>query len=109
MQRRHFLASSAAAGFAASAATGKIRTGILGIQHSHLSGKLQAMAASGAYDVVAVAEPDDATRQRMARDKMFEGLKWFTADQMLSDKSLDLIVFEGEVKDAVPFGKRVLD
>jgi predicted dehydrogenase len=109
MQRRHFLASSAVAGIAASAASGKIRTGILGIQHSHLSGKLQAMAASGAYEVVAVAEPDDTTRERMARYKMFDGLKWFTADQMLSDKSLDLIVFEGEVKDAVPFGKRALD
>lgn len=87
----------------------RIRTGILGIQHSHLAGKLKAMRDNPAYEVVAVCEPDEATRARRANQPFLQGLHWTSMDDLLGDQSIDLIVFEGEVKDAVPFGKRVLD
>lgn len=86
----------------------KIRTGILGIQHSHLAGKLQAMYDHPAYEVVAVAEPDSATKSAKANQPTLQKLKWVSVDELLGDKSIDLVVFEGEVKDAVPLGKRVL-
>ena len=85
-----------------------IRTGILGIQHSHLTGKLQAMYGNPAYEVVAVCEPDESTRRVRGQQELFQRLRAVSLDEMLADKSLDLIVFEGEVKDAVPFAKRVL-
>lgn len=112
IDRRQFLA--AAGGGVASAALGqtvptKIRVGILCIQHSHLNEKLQAMNNNPDYDVVCACEPDVATRRQKDGNPLLQRLRWVSMDDMLSDKSVDLIVFEGEVKDAVPFGMRVLD
>jgi predicted dehydrogenase len=105
--RRGFLAGVLAA--PGVAGPGKIRTGILGVEHSHLAGKLAAMQGNPDYEVVSVCEPDDATRRAHAGDKALRGLRWVSLDEMLADKSLDLIVFEGEVRDAIPFGKRVIE
>ncbi len=107
IDRRRFL--GAALALPAAAAGGKIRTGILGIEHSHLGGKLAAMQGNPDFEVVSVCEPNDATRKAHARDKALARLRWVSIDEMLADKALDLIVFEGEVKDAVPFGKRVIE
>jgi predicted dehydrogenase len=112
LDRRQFTAALAA-GAGASAQTGavagKIRTGILGIQHSHLSGKLQAMYDNPEYDVVAVCEPDEDTRRRRGALDLLSRLRFVSLDDMLRDASLQLIVFEGEVRDAIPLGMRVLE
>lgn len=112
INRRHFLgATGAGVASAALAATvtGRIRVGILCIQHSHLNEKLKVLSNNSDYELVAVCEPDEATKSSKGSNPALERLRWVTIDQMLGDKSIDLIVFEGEVKDAVPFGKRVLD
>jgi predicted dehydrogenase len=87
----------------------KVRTGILCIQHSHLAGKLEAMYANPDYEVVSICEPDPAVHKERGSDPLFQRLRWGSMDEMLADKSLDLVVFEGEVKDAIPCGKRVLE
>lgn len=105
LDRRQFLAA-AGAGLSPQ---GKIRTGILGIQHSHLPPKLEAMYNNPDYEVVSVCEPDETTRRENGNNPLFSRLRWVGMDGMLDDKSLDLIVFEGVVQDAVPFGRRVLE
>ena len=87
----------------------KVRTGILCIQHSHLKGKLEAMYGNPDYEVVSICEPDSPVRKEHGSDPLFQRLRWVSIDEMLSDKSLDLIVFEGEVEDAIPYGKRVVN
>ncbi len=111
MNRRDFIATAGAtlAPAIVRGAPAKIRTGVLCIQHSHLSGKLKAMQDNPDYDVVAVCEPNEKLRGERSQNPMFKGLRWVSMDDLLGDKSIDLIVFEGEVKDAIPFGKRVLD
>lgn len=101
-------ASVAAAG-QAKPITGRIRTGILGIQHGHLMGKLPAMYSNPDYEVVAFCEPDEATRRTRGGHELLNKLPAISMDQLLNDKSIDLVVFEGEVKDAVPFAKRILN
>lgn len=85
-----------------------IRTGILGTQHGHLMGKLKAMKNSADYQVVSVCEPDADAAARAKRNPAFEGLRWVTEEEMLSDKSLHLIVVECRPWDALPFGKKVV-
>ncbi|MCW5979935.1 MAG: Gfo/Idh/MocA family oxidoreductase [Bryobacteraceae bacterium] len=109
MHRRKFLQAAAAGAGAALASDRKIRTGILGIQHSHLAGKIMAMRGHPAYELASVCEPDEATRKARQGEEFLGGLKWVTLDQMLEDSSLELIVFEGEVKDAIPFARRVIE
>jgi predicted dehydrogenase len=105
MKRRGFLQMTAAA----VAAPKRIRTGILGIQHSHLAGKVDAMRASLCYELAAVCEPDPATRKARESLPVLKGLRWVSLDALLGDASLDLIVFEGEVKDALPLGRKVVE
>jgi predicted dehydrogenase len=110
MTRRTFLAASSTLPVLASTATGKVRTGILGVQHGHLKGKLQAMLDSPKYEVVSFCEPDDSTRK--AFSKSWSGNhspKWVSMDAILGDATLDLIVFEGEVRDAIPWGTKVIE
>src|SRR5215471_3139307 len=112
MDRRQYLRTAAVGALSAAFGEGtgsKIRTGILGVQHSHLRDKLQAMYRNPDYDVVSVSEPDAETRRAHADDPLLSRLRWVSMDDLLGDKSLDLIVFEGEVRDAVPFGMRVLE
>ena len=106
--RRELFAATGSV-LAAQGASSRIRTGILGVQHSHLGGKLQAMLDNPDYEVVSVCEPDEATRKSHAGNPRLRTLKWVSMSDMLSDASLDLIVFEGEVKDAIPWGMRVLE
>jgi predicted dehydrogenase len=109
IKRREFLGAALAATATAQMPPSKIRVGILGIQHSHLTGKLQAMYDHPDYQVVAVCEPDAETRKRRESEKLLQPLRWMSMDDMLGDSSLNLVVFEGEVKDAIPFGMRVLN
>jgi predicted dehydrogenase len=110
MRRRDLLAFGTAGLLSAQAQTPrKIRTGILGIQHSHLAGKLQAMYDNPAYEVVCYAEPDPATRQAHENDPLLRRLQLVERDSLVADKSIELVVFEGEVKDAVPTARAVLE
>jgi len=105
MNRRTFLTGAAAS----LAAPARIGTGILCIQHSHLAGKLKAMRGNPDYEVLAVCEPDDELRRRRAADPQFAGLRWMPMDELLATRDIDLIVFEGEVRDAISYGRRVLE
>src|SRR5688572_19612061 len=109
--RRDFLRYAGAAAMTSAAAPGNIdviRTGILGTQHSHLMGKLKAMKGSSDYQVVSVCEPDAAAATKAKANPAFEGLRWVSEEELLSDKSLHLIVVECRPWDALPFGKKVV-
>ena len=109
MTRRNLLLTGSAALLQARAAStgNKIRTGFLCIQHSHFAGKLKAIQDNPDFEVAAVCEPNEEIRAK--RTAALSGLRSVTMDEMLNDKSIDLIVFEGEVKDAIPYGKRILE
>src|SRR6185295_14711207 len=84
--RRDFLRYTGAAAMASRAAlgaAGAVRTGILGTQHSHLSGKLKAMKDSPDYQVASICEPDAAVRDKNQGDPMYAGLRWVSESELL--------------------------
>ena len=99
MNRRHFLGTATAGAALAGAVTGKIRVGILCIQHSHLRDKLKAMTNNSDYELVSVCEPDEATKRSKGDNPLLQRLRWVSMEELLGDKSINLIVLEGEVKD----------
>ena len=112
MERRNFLEQSAAAMLAAQtvrAASGKVRTGLLGTGHSHFGGKLKAMLDSPDYEVVAIAEENAAVKAKLAGDPRFTGMRWVSEAELLADKSIQLIVVECRVWEALAWGKKVID
>ncbi len=79
----------------------KIRVGLLGSGHSHFTGKWKAMQASPSYEVVGIAEYDPARKPPA-------GLPVMTVEQMLHDPSIQLVVVECRVWEALPWGKKVI-
>ncbi|MCY4596676.1 MAG: Gfo/Idh/MocA family oxidoreductase [Bryobacterales bacterium] len=111
IDRRGFLIASGAAMAAASCAQGagaKIRAAVLGTQHGHVRGKLQAMIDSPDYEVVSICEHDPAVQEKQAADPLFEGQTWVSEDELLGDESIDLVVVECKPWEAIPWGQRVI-
>jgi len=106
MNRRHFLHSIPA--LAVQAAARPIRTAIWGTQHSHTSGKLGAMKDSPLYEVAAICENDPGAKSRALKDSRFQGLPWMSEEQLLNDRSLQLVVVECGVWEALPMGQKVV-
>ena len=110
--RRQFLVSSGAALAAASSlpAQGpKIRAAVLGTQHGHTKGKLQAMIDSPDYEVVCICEHDEAVQKQQAADPLFRGQAWVSESELLSDTTVDLVVVECKPWQAIPWGQKVID
>lgn len=111
IDRREFLMAPGVAMAAASsarAASGTIRAAVLGTQHGHVRGKLQAMIDSPDYEVVCVCEHDREIQQKQAADALYKGLNWVSESELLSDKSVDLVVVECKPWQAIPWGQKVI-
>ena len=111
MERRKFLQYAGAGSLASLAAQGApkvVRASILGTQHSHTTGKVQAMKDSPDYEVAGICENDPAARERAQKDPRFQGLRWMSEEQLLGDPSTKLIVVECSVWEALPQGKKVI-
>ena len=111
MDRRNFLQYAGAGSLVSLAAQGApkvVRAGILGTQHSHTGGKLQAMKDSPDYDVAGICESDPAARAIAQNNTGFQGLRWMSEEQLLGDPSIHLIVVECRAWEALPWGKKVI-
>ncbi|HYI97350.1 MAG TPA: Gfo/Idh/MocA family oxidoreductase [Bryobacteraceae bacterium] len=93
---------------AQAAGQGSVRAGIFGTGHSHTTGKLKAMQDSPDYEVVGVCETDAEAKAKAQKDPRFRGLRWMSEDELLRDPSIQMIVVECNVWDAVPMGAKVI-
>lgn len=112
IDRREFMIASGAALAATPAAPGadrKIRAAILGTQHGHVRGKLQAMIDSPDYEVVCICEHDPTVQKRQAADPLYRGQTWVSESELLGDKSIDLVVAECKPWQAIPWGHKVIE
>ena len=112
IDRRQFIISSGAAMATASGAKGtggRIRAAVLGTQHGHVRGKLQAMIDSPDYEVACICEHDPAVQKRQAADPLYHGQTWVSESELLSDKSIDLVVVECKPWQAIPWGQKVIE
>lgn len=109
MRRREFVAAAAALPALAAQQSTPIRVALWGTEHSHTSGKLRAMQESPDYELVGVCESNAAQRERAQKAPAFAGLRWLGESEMLGDKSIQLIVAQCSVWDALPMGHKVID
>ncbi len=112
VDRRRFLqvaGATAAAASSARTAEKKIRVGFLGTQHGHLRSKLRALRANPDFELVAVHEHDESLQKQIRDEERFAKLQWVSEDDLLADDSLDMIVVECKIWQALPWGHKVLD
>src|SRR5689334_15376792 len=106
MDRRQFLQVAGVSSLAAAqAAPSVIRVGMLGTKHSHATGKLKAMQDSPDYEIAGICENDAGARAKEQKDPRFRGLKFMSEDQLLADRSIQLVVVECRVWEALGWGK----
>jgi predicted dehydrogenase len=99
MNRRHFLlGASAALAATAHAAPPRIKVGQIGVGHAHAT-KLTAYRRSADYELVGVAEPDEALRTRAESQPAFRDVKWMTREELLNTPGLQAVLVETRVKD----------
>lgn len=112
IKRRDFLYATGAAVAAGSilgrGADRKIRVGVWGTKHGHVNGKLRTLLDSPDYEVVAVHEPDEAARLKRKDDPLFQGLRWVSEEELLQDSSIEVVVVECWIWEAIPWGKKVI-
>tara|TARA_B100001123_G_scaffold145184_1_gene168574 strand:- start:28549 stop:29610 length:1062 start_codon:yes stop_codon:yes gene_type:complete len=112
VDRRKFLrvtGSAAASVVAARAGKTPIRVGVFGTQHGHTNSKMRAMRANSDYEIVAVHEPNESARKNRQSQELFAGLQFISEDALLADDSLDLIMVECSVWEAIGWGNKVID
>ena len=93
-------------GFAASsAAKGANRLGaaIIGSAHSHSLGHLEAIRESDNYDFVAVAEPHPELLESAQANPRWDGVRWASVDDILSDDSIHVVCVETDPLESLAF------
>jgi len=111
--RRHLLASAAGAGAAVAATRWfaptlsaadppkrRIKIGQIGTGHEHASGKMATfLKLSDHYEVVGIAEPDPALRERHRNTSLYKNLPWMTEEELLKIEGLQAVAVEVDSDD----------
>jgi predicted dehydrogenase len=87
--------------------TARLRVGVLGLSHDHVWGNLAAVAAGDLGTVVAVAEPDPALRERLAREHGGAATH-ATYEALLERTDLDAVFLFADNRAAAEWGVRAL-
>lgn len=86
----------------------KIKVAQMGVGHAHAT-KLQVYRQSPDYEVVGIAEPDDDLRNRAKKLPAYEGLKWFSMEDILSMSEVEVVLVETRVRDLLPTAQRCIE
>jgi predicted dehydrogenase len=85
----------------------RLRVGVLGLHHDHVWSNLAVLAASDLGEVVAVAEPDPALRERLGR--AHGGVKTLAAyDSLLDRRNLDAVMIFADNRTSADLAVRAL-
>ena len=114
MHRRHFLQLTSAAALIPSVAKAadapKICIGQIGTAHAHASGKMTSVRGlPDLYEVVGIAEPDSARWSGAEKASAYQGLKRVSEAELISDKSVAVVVVETAIEDSVGAAMRCLE
>ncbi len=86
--RRIFTAFAATPAFAA---TGKIRTAVIGTGHGHALSKIRALRAMPEYEFAGVCQ---TVSTEPTKDNALVGVNWLSFDQILNDASIEMVAVE---------------
>jgi predicted dehydrogenase len=102
MNRRTFLAATAAAGLALPAAPPRLAAGFLGTAHSHFGEKHRLLKDSADFGLVGLCEDDPAVRARGPQDA-----RWLTRDELFA--AAEVVVVESAVRDHARDARQALE
>lgn len=90
------------AGLQADQSHRKIRVAQIGVGHPHAS-KLETYRQSADYEVVGLAEPNPALRERLGQHRAYQGVKTLSVEEILNDESIEVVLVETEIAELLDF------
>lgn len=81
----------------------KLRIAQIGVLHEHASGKMETLRRefSECVDIVGIAPESPAAYDRACGQHAFQGLTWFSQDDLLNQPDLDAVFIETEMTELV--------
>lgn len=89
--RRMFCSTLAATAAVAAPAGERIRVAMIGTGHGHAASKIKALRVLPEYEFVGICRPD---LDEPGEGDVFEGVRWMSLDEVLSDRSIELVAVE---------------
>lgn len=87
----------------------EIRMAQFGVKHGHAAGKMRAMQAQPAVDLVGVYEPDADIRRRAGEATGYAGIRWLaSAQEALADASVVAIAIEGSNAESLAMAQQAV-
>ena len=87
----------------------RIKIGQIGTGHGHASDKMDVLRNSDDYEVVGIAEPDDALRRVAERQASYKDLPWMSVDQLLNVSGLQAVAVETEPRHLLGHAEACVD
>jgi predicted dehydrogenase len=112
MTRRHFLATTTAATFAAGsslAARPRLKIGQIGTTHAHAGGKMASMRGlPDLWEVIGFVEKDESRRRSAEDSPIYRGLPAVTEAELLAHPGLKAVAVETDIADSCATALRCL-
>lgn len=110
MNRRHFLATSAAMAAAhVHAADARLKIGQIGTTHAHAGGKMASMRGlPDLWEVVGFVEKDEALRRSAAESATYRGLPELTESALLGNAEVKAVAVETSIENSCPTALRCI-
>jgi predicted dehydrogenase len=80
----------------------RIQLGQIGVGHAHAAGKIEVYRQSNDYEVIGVVEPNAELRAAAQKQPQYAGLPFLDQDQLLSNRGVQVVAVETEVRDLLP-------
>lgn len=87
----------------------RIKVGMIGVGHSHASGKMEVLRASDDFEVVGVVEPDEAAARAAQATAAFKDLPFVSREQLLGTPGLAAVAVETDVPDLLDAAEAVVE
>lgn len=82
---------------------------ILGVEHSHTPGKVQAMRANPGVNLLGAFEADPAVREARQSHQAFAGVHWFSSqEELLAAEGLQGVIIDGYARHNIAMAQAAL-
>ncbi|MBD3673870.1 MAG: Gfo/Idh/MocA family oxidoreductase [Planctomycetaceae bacterium] len=82
----------------------RIRYAQIGVGHAHAD-KIGVYRKSDDYEVIGVAEPNDALRKRAESSDLYKDLPWMSVEELLNQPGLQVVGVETQVGDLLKYAE----
>ena len=82
---------------------------VIGTEHAHATGNLRSIQLSKHFELVAVAEPNEALRRIAESNPRWADVPWTDVDAIFSDDRIQMVCVETDPLESLPYAERAVE